>query len=200
MLDEGPLPPLHTDYLLGRGFDAEALRFEWGLRATGHLGPRKHRLIIPVSQIRGGPTVTYQARDVSGNARERYMSCPPEDEAVPLKHTLYGAPAAEGMETVVVVEGPTSVWRLGPGSVCTWGTAYTPEQVALLGAWPRRIVLFDMEPEAQEAAVRLAWDCTGLPGETRLMYLTANDLPAGGKDPADLSDEQAAALMRELTR
>lgn len=195
--DPHPLPALHRRYLEGRGYDPDALRAAWGLRACGPYGPRKLRLIVPV--VVEGRAVTYTARDVTGLSPRRYMACPPEDEAMPIKRLLYGGDAARGRRTVVVVEGPTSVWRLGPGAVATWGTRFTPEQVAALGAWERRVVLFDSDDAGRAAAERLAWSCTALGGETRVGELTAADFgPGDGKDPADLTEERAEALMREL--
>ena len=193
----GLLTNLHWQYLLARGYDPETLEEEWGLLGTGGVSDKgwKFRVIIPVTY--DGQLVSYQGRDVTGKSDVRYRSCPDAISAIPIKDCLYGLDRATS-ETVIIVEGPTSVWRIGPGAVCTFGTGYTAEQARILRRYRRRFICFDNDGPGKtpggagkKQAAKLAADMDLFSGETYVVTL-----PDGIKDP----DEMNATDIQELRR
>lgn len=209
----GTLQPYHIKYLRGRGFRAQQLVARYGIKGTGPSGTwRGHdyakgadvavefpmRIIIPIHDIEGR-LVNFQGRDVTGKQKLRYKGCPVDMAATHHKHLLYGAHLCRDRRRIVVVEGVFDQWRMGPGSVCTFGTSLTREQVRLLSLWEEVLFCFDPEYEAQERARGVALDIAAC---GRKVWLVRNDcgLNADGevRDPGDLSQAEADALMREL--
>jgi hypothetical protein len=182
-------PPLK--YLVKRGFTGDHLKQlidTYQLRDGGVVGPYSHRIIAPV--YFDGNLVAYQGRDYTGKATEKYKACPNAEAIRPVKDCLYGMDLAKG-DTVVVVEGIVDMWKLGPGSVATFGTAFTLAQVRLLvERWGRRVILFDRD--AKEQADKLANALSGFPGET--VMATLDDL----KDPGELSVEKGKEILQSL--
>jgi hypothetical protein len=184
--------PRHARYLAGRGFTPHVCVEEWGLLGTGLIGAYKLRIIAPV--LYRGNLVSYQGRDITGKAPLKYKACPEPEEVIPHKHLLYGADKVPG-HSVVVVEGVTDVWKLGPGAVATFGIEWTPEQVARLKQFSRRFILFDSEPQAQRQARELAGALGAYRGETSLVSLP--ELKEG-EDVGDIPEEKAREIIRDL--
>lgn len=179
----------HRRYLRSRGFDPDRLEETWGLLGTGPFGPYKFRIVAPITFE--GKLVSYQGRDITNRQRLRYKACPMEKEARHHKACLYGLDQVPG-ETVVIVEGITDVWRLGVGSVATFGIKYTKTQVLLLKRFKRRAILFDSaDSQAQEQAEKLAKELSAFSGETISLIIDA-------KDPGTMSPKDAQDLMRQL--
>lgn len=184
-----PLTPKHAGYLRSRGFDPGAIQRLWGVESiapgtrVGKL-PVGNRIYIPIGQFR--QVVAWQAR-ATFDTDLRYISPPDEMTAIPIKETLYGMDHVS--HTAIICEGVTDVWRVGPGAVCTYGTSYTDEQVALLGSIARRIVCFDNEPIAQRKADMLVDALGAYPGQTFAVQLES------GPDP-DTADESELDELR----
>ena len=192
-LPAGILPKFskkHRQYLENRKFDADELIVNWDLKATGHLGAYKHRILAPITL--NNVLISYQGRDITGKSSMRYMACRGELEKINHKNSLYGIDEVPG-QSVVVVEGITDVWRLGYGAVATFGIKYSESQVLLLSKFKRIFVLFDeYDDNAQEAAEKMVF-CLGLLGNDVQKINTGLDV-----DPGDMSDNDALHLMREL--
>lgn len=182
----------HRKYLRQRGFRSRVIEQRWGrLRGTNVAGGKwRARLVVPVFYKR--EPVSWTARDITGQADLRYLSCPRSGERRPIKHCLYGEQLARSYTRVLVVEGVTDCWRFGAGAVSVMGTAWTYAQVAQLTAWDTVYILFDNEPEAQAAADELA---------AVLDVIGVNVEILQGEDKRDVGDYSAAevrALRREL--
>jgi hypothetical protein len=178
-------------FLTIRGFDSYQTPKEKEIYYSGFWGVEyKFRILFPVyihHQL-----VTFMTRDVTGKASKPYIACDPKDEIIPIKHTLYGHDDVTPSSPVVLVEGPIDQWKLGRGSLATWGTGWTIEQVALLRSLnPKKVyTLFDSEEIAQESAKRLSkaiWFC-----DTENLYLDDR------KDPGELTLEEGKELMKGL--
>jgi hypothetical protein len=147
-----PLQRNHKKYLESRGFDPDYLEREWGLVGTGPVSllgdlNYKHRIIIPY--IWNGRQVSFDARDITGKAGNKYQACPIEREIIPHKDILYGKQSA-WKETGLAVEGPSDVWRLGPLSFATSGISFTPKQITCIAkAFKRVIILYDEKEEKE---------------------------------------------------
>lgn len=186
----GYLELRHREYLLNRGYDPGKLVKLWGLRATDHLaaGTDKFRVVCPI--YHDGKVVSWQGRDITGKSPLRWKSCAAEYELRAHKHCLGGSQLVPG-DSVAVVEGFTDAWRLGAGSVATFGTSYLAPQINLLRKYRRRFVVLDSEekdPNARAQADRLAAVLSAFPGETVMVELDEGD-------PGDLDQDEADRLM-----
>ena len=176
----------HRRYLQDRGFDADEVTALWGLQATPSVGELAWRIWIPVYWH--GELVSWTTRAL-GNRQPKYLSAPDQHSRLPLKWTLYGQDYAYG--AVIVVEGPTDVWRIGPGAVATYGVQWTQQQAALLEQIPYRAIVYDNTPRiAQQQARRLArrinWN-----GRTEVLRLRADD-------PGEASPQEVRQLRRRV--
>jgi hypothetical protein len=180
------LTDAHLEYLEGRRFDAKEIVREWKVMATGQISEIPWHIVIPVHYRR--EVVSWTARRIRDKGR-RYFTAPDEKSAVSIKDTLYGADKANNV--CVVHEGPTDVWRTGPGAVCTYGIAWTTAQLLLLSRFAKRVVCFDSEPEAQHRARKLCAALRLYDGETLNVVLDA-------PDAGSASDHEIQLLRREL--
>lgn len=184
-------PERHRKYLEKRNFDPDYLIDTWNLKATGHLGAYKFRIIAPI--YLNERLISYQGRDITDKSSQRYKACSKDNERIHHKNTLYGIDSAKS-STVLVVEGITDVWRMRFGSIATFGTKFTGEQVNLLNKRFKRIfVWFDeTDEEANKNAQELVFRLSIQGNEVYQIELGIN------KDPAELSDEEANYIMRDL--
>lgn len=190
------LQKIHKDYLRGRGFDPDWLELEYGLLGTGkdcdwngkYYG---NRVIIPIRDS-SGRTCSFQGRDITGESKMRYKGCPIELSPLHYKRTLYGTQGARP-DMVVVVEGIFHQWRLGRGSVATYGTDLTRFQIQLLAKWPRILFAYDSEEEAQGKALKYARELAAMGRQVEVL-----DLELGEQDIGDLSEGEAGHLRAEL--
>ena len=106
------------------------------------------------------------------------------------KSLLYGIEEADG-DTVVVVEGPTGVWRLGPGTVATLGIGWHPAQANRLRKYKRRFLIYDPELKAQSRAKELAEYLAMFPGCTEV-------LSGFDTDPGDFTDQMVSEIIKEI--
>lgn len=179
----GEEPLLVRTWFRRRGFPLDWCR-EHDLRfATS--GEYKLRLIVPVRM--NEELVSFQAVDMTGMG-VKYVDCPEGRALVRNKHALYGMDGVRGGQ-VVVVEGVTDKWRMGPDSVALFGKNYTQEQLNLLlelGAGRRVKVVFDAD--AGDKALRFA--------KQLAMSLDVMEIGLDEGDPAELDAEGVERILR----
>lgn len=183
-LPEGlrPLSSIHKKYLRNRGFDPDELVKLWGLQCTCLTPQLPWRIFIPV--VYRGETISWTTRSLASNG-VRYVNASSSEEKLSLKSMLYGEDYCR--HALIVVEGPTDVWRIGPGAVATMGVKYTPEQVIKISHYPYRFICFDNEPGAQRQARKLMWELSVFPGKTKNLILeTGKD--AGEADIKEIKE------------
>lgn len=195
--------PLHTRYLEGRGFNPSDLEFYYNIRYTGMMEKWEgtdwgFRVIIPVLDI-DGTLKSFQGRDATGKSALRYLFPPATKTIRDSKQLIYGANLCTRRSRVVVVEGVFDAWRLGPGAVATFGTSVTREQISILSNWEQVVLCFDPEPEAQAHAKEIAVELNAI---GRNVVVACEDFgknaDGSAKDIADLSNDDAASLRRQL--
>lgn len=205
----GPLTPRYRKYLESRGFDPDWIALEYGVLAAGPscrwYGESRDwkgsdfsdRLIVPLKD-KLGRVIAFQGRTIRKDERVRWRFPPLDRVAGHYKETLYGAHEALG-DTVAVVEGIVDQWRLGRGSVASFGTSLSGAQIRTLGAFRRVVLLFDSEPEAQARARMYAREIASLGARVDVCDL---ELPLGpsGKalDLGDLGAGDVQAIRRDL--
>lgn len=121
-------------YLESRDFDVDMLARRYGVSycRKSHYFLAKNRIIIPV--LEKGRLKGWQARfigdlDWKGPKRSelqpKYFSCPDSQFR---SRCLYNWDKAVEWETLIVVEGPSDVWRFGAMSACCFGNSLTQQQ------------------------------------------------------------------------
>ena len=189
----GPMLPAHRRYLEKRGFDPVKLEKMWGLLGTGPLSMLdkinySRRVIIPIWWER--QQVSFQGRDITGNAPQKYLACPEERELIKHKHILYGQPEIfEDLSQCICAEGVADVWRIGKWGVCTFGISYTHEQVRILRKFKKVIIWFDEEIQAQKQARKLRMELEFSGVETDQIFTS--------KDPADTDPDTVRKILRK---
>ena len=202
------------DYLMSRGFDPTEIVALWGATycatSPGSLPRVYDRIVIPVHALRqrlgAGATPArevfvagWQAREIGNTpgSRAKYLSM----KGMRKSHLLYGLPrAVEGSGPLVLVEGPTDVWRLGGNAVATFGKTMSPSQVALLLQYFARrpiVVMLDRDARAESQTA------TGLIRAGRRQWndsapVICAEPPDGMQDIGDCSREQAWNTIRGL--
>lgn len=180
------LPKPHRKWLNSRGLNPDSMERLWGLRGIGIAGRLSWRIWAPVHM--NGEVVSWTTRTI-GNNESRWLHARPDEEAFPIKSLLYGWDYVRG--SVIVVEGPSDVWRVGPGTVATFGVVPTTSQIRMLCSVPRRVICFDREWRAQQAAKQLAKQLQCFPGETLVVELESTD-------PGSATDEEVSELRKFL--
>jgi hypothetical protein len=160
-----------TQYLSGRGFDCEEISFRWNVvycQSSPESSPQiTNRLVIPIYAYRKSvftqvPEVYlagWQAREVNtGHATScKYLSM----KGLRKNQLLYGTSQAVATTgPLIIVEGPTDVWRLGTNAVATFGKTISSQQVALLNQHFHDrpiLVMFDRDAltESRDAAFQI---------------------------------------------
>lgn len=184
----GDLLPQHVKYLRGRGFKPDKLTKLWdvkGIGRTSHLG---WRIFIPI--YFQGEIVSWTTRAIGANATLRYRTADAADEKINHHDLLYGEDYT--WNTIIVVEGPLDVWKIGPGAVCTCGTAISKAQVLRMAKYPKRYICFDSEPNAQRKAQKLSDDLSVFDGQTFNVVLES------GKDPGEAKLSELKELQSLL--
>ena len=168
----GELMPSHIKYLMQRKFDYKDIRQTWKIQGIGLASQLSWRIFIPI--FYHGKMVSWTTRSISNNKKiTRYISASPEEESIPHKSLLYGEDYAK--QSIIILEGPTDVWRIGPGAVATLGTGYSNEQVLRMSSYSKRAICFDNEKEAQVRAKKLCDDLSVFDGETYNIQLDSKD-------------------------
>ena len=174
------LDPRHP-FLAARGIRVEtAADYEVGAwpgrgMLAGCIGVRLH--------APDGAPIGYAGRRLQPGDRGKW-GFPPR---LPKSTLLYGLHRLRAATQVVVVEGPWEVLRLaqlGAPAVALLGTNLSLHQERLLSRWPRLVVLLDGDPAGRDATRRIAARLQATP-----------ILLAGGRDPADLDDDELRSLL-----
>lgn len=187
-----PLKKQHKKYLIGRNFDPKKLENDWDLMGTNHLGDYKFRIIAPI--YLKNRLISFQGRDITGQSTLRYQACPIKNEVINHKHSLYGIDFVSNRRTIVV-EGITDVWRLGKGTVATFGTSFKLEQILLLKEYVDYCaILFDRSAAAQQHAYQLDVSLQSMGVQTEIFELDDCE------DPAKLPQEEADKFTKSIIK
>lgn len=183
----GELRTAHKRYLRDRGFDPHELKRLWGLKGIANAAELAWRVFIPI--VSQGTTVSWTTRAIGSTVSARYVNAKPSQERRRAKDLLYGLDYVR--HGVIVHEGPTDVWKTGPGAVATMGVVVTPAQSILIARHPKRVIVFDSSADAQRRAKRLCDTLSVFDGETIRVELDADD-------PGSASEKETKALRRMI--
>jgi hypothetical protein len=199
LADLGPDHPA-LRYVHGRGFDMAELAATWDVafcrRGVGPTLPAGGRILIPV-HFRG-ERVGWQARYVGTVTKEsripKYLTL----KGFSAKRTLYNYDRARASRVVVVCEGVTDVWAVGPEAVGLFGKTISARQVELLGDWVAEggLVVLCLDPDAwEEEGAEQKFSLDRLKDQLK-GRLVAVRLP----DARDPGDYERATLWRLIGR
>lgn len=181
----GPLQPAHRRYLRERGFDPEELVRLWHIEGIGIAARLAWRIYIPITA--NNVRVSWTTRSIGESNPQRYISASAEQEAQNHKTLVYGQEMCR--QSIVIVEGPTDAWAVGPGAGALFGLAFLAAQVRKLVQYPYRYVCFDNTQDAQARAKQLCLDLSLFPGVTENVLLDA-------KDPGSASKKELRLLRK----
>ena len=190
-----PLQANHKHYLESRNFDPYLLEKTWGLLGTGVYSKLdnldyKFRIIIPF--IWDEKQVSFDSRDITEKAFNRYQACPKDRELISHKEIVYGK-QSEWKDTGILVEGPTDVWRMGTRSFAVSGIKYKPKQVRVIANHFQRVaVCFDDDPQAKIQATKIV-------AELKFRGVDAFRVDIEG-DPGSMKQEDADYLVKQLIK
>ncbi len=176
----------HRRYLKGRDYDPDTIANLWGVQGIGIASRLSWRLWIPITYQH--EVVSWTTRTIGQN-KSRYISADVGEEAINHKHLLYGEDMAH--LAIIIVEGPTDAWRIGPGAVALFGLIWSAEQVQRMKQYPVRVVCFDNEHLGRKAARKLSNVLNVFPGETWEVTLS-------GADPGTSSKEEIQELRKKF--
>jgi DNA primase len=179
----------HKRYLVKRNFDPEKLEKEFHLTGTGIIGIWKFRIIIPLFYKER--LVSFIGRDITGLSEIRYKNLSKEKSIIDPKECLYDLDNCK-KNYVGAVEGIFDKWRMGKNWVATLGTSLTQRQIKLLSKFEKVFIMFDSEEEAQIKAKRLGSLLSSLGSKVEIIDIETGD------DPANLTDEEALEINKEL--
>lgn len=180
----------HARYLRRRGFDVGVLSSLWDVRATTlYSGQWNWRVVYPI-RSGGGDAVAFQGRAIIDDVTPKYRMTEEKDCVEDPRGFLYGIDQAWG-DSVLIVEGVTGVWKLGPGCVATFGIDWKRQQVNKLRRFKKRFVMFDPEDLAQRKAQELANALSLFDGETEVLY----GMP---HDPGDLLPSEVEEIRKAV--
>jgi len=179
----------HRYYLKSRGLDCKEMENLWQLQAIGQMGGLlRWRLFIPV--VENGDTVSWTTRSINDDPGDiRWLSAKADQEKAPIRDLVYGIDYVRNV--AIIVEGPSDVWKVGPGAVATFGLAYRQPQLVRLSQIPIRYVCYDNHPDAQKRAKELCDSLKVFPGNTYNICLDA-------EDPGSASDRELRKLRSLL--
>lgn len=178
--------PAHRSYLERRKFDPDHIASLWDVGGVGVSKNNPWSLFIPIYQK--GAMVSWTCRTI-GKRWDRYHMIEDREAILPRNKLLYGLDYCR--HAAIVVEGPTDVWRIGPGAVATMGVKFSKSQTIALSEFPTRVICYDNEEEAQYMAHKLCWLLEGFPGETYRVVLDC-------KDPGEATRQQVAELRKRF--
>jgi hypothetical protein len=183
-----------AQYLTKRGFDLAELGRLWGVAycvVPCAYNEMLGRIYVPIRM--GGRLVGWQGRydgelDWAATGRPKYYNAPGMRKG----QLLYNYDQALRQPLVVVVEGVTDVWRVGPAGVALFGKSASPEQARLLAAgWHGKPVVVLLDADAPEEAEKVRKQVAALHPE-QVVVVT---LPEG-MDPGSCPRDELWGLVR----
>ena len=175
-------------YLRGRQLAPGKLVKDWDLKYVGGSGWLRNRILAPI--YFRGELVSYQTRDITDPHKLPYIACPKADEVIHHKHIVYGFDNIPG-NSALIVEGIVDTWKFGLGTVCTFGSSWTPQQVEVMSEIENKYILYDPEEKAQDKAQALADELSAFPGNVEL-------LTGRTTDPGDFAPAEALKIKKDL--
>ena len=194
---DAKVPKESQEYLISRGYDLHDLYRDYSVmyvRKGDPQGPEdganmffEDRILIPIYQ--GSIGVSWQARAI-GEHKRKYLF----PQGFKKNQYLYNSDNALHYDSVVIVEGITDVWSVGPDAVALFGKTMSTRQLEIMrvlwGFCEAATVLLDADAygNAVKIARQLNEDPIAFPRGVR-----AARLPSG--DPGDYTEDELTEFI-----
>jgi len=182
-------------YLRDRGFDPEQLSRDLGITVCIYPEDEFHlafrRIIIPVCMngIRMGWQARYAGTPPSGVPK--YYSMPGWKKS----QCLYNYDTARKWPYVIICEGCTDVWRVGPTGVALFGKDLSPVQRQLIATtWANGTAIVMLDADAGDSARKIYQDLAGLVRNRVLIRLP------DGADPGSMGTRDLHQLVHRAAK
>jgi DNA polymerase I-like protein with 3'-5' exonuclease and polymerase domains len=202
-------------YLIARRFNPLNISVRYGVcycASNTTVEPTfENRLCIPIYQSRSnsigaGPLllsefelVGWQARSLDDNSQPKYLSF----AGFKKSQCLYGLSAALSTSgPVVLCEGVTDAWRLGPGSLALFGKTISRQQIRLINqhfAGRSIVILLDRDAWQDALEIRKALMNSRSSTEDKNRVFVAS-LPVGYDDPGDCPLKEVVPCLTKALR
>lgn len=165
------LPP-DRDYLAGRGLDPDKMVELWGVKSIHPAAGIPQGVFIPITHK--GVKVSWTIRFRNPLGKQRYKTATDDCRSMSEKELVFGADRGN-QRSIVVVEGPFDLFKVGIGGGCIFGLQYSMAQVKILAQFHFRVICFDNSADAQRRATLLSSELSAYPGLTVQVCLQADD-------------------------
>jgi DNA primase len=110
---------------------------------------------------------------------------------LPLNSCVYNLDTVR--DIALIVEGAFDVWRFGDGTIGTWGSVFTEEQITEIKdrEIKKAVIMYDGEPQAIRQAYKLANKLSVFIPVTEVIELEKGD-------PDDLPPETIKQILEEV--
>lgn len=199
----GEMVPLHQlhdyhpacRYLCERGFDPEMLSRQLGVsyctQGKWANSLAAGRIVVPITM--NGKLQGWQARYI-GNPPNQFVPKYCTMPGMKVKDVLYNLDYARNYPHVVLVEGVTDVWKVGPASVALFGkTLSATQELLITSIWNQGTVYVMLDSDAADDARKIVEKLRGRVGKCVLVELPDD------RDPGDLSQQELRQRIEEAS-
>lgn len=190
------LTKIGKKYLTDRGFNAMEIAEKYHLQESNmfskltvkdNIWDFRWRIIIPIIMDR--EIITYTGRDFTNQQDPRYRNAPIEAGTMLTSECLYNIDTVD--DKILLVEGPTDVWKLGGEAVATLGVKFSHAQInrILKKNLKKVVILFDSGAEG--AATLLAEALNPYVLDLKVFIVD-------GEDPGSMDINKAHKLKYDL--
>jgi 5S rRNA maturation endonuclease (ribonuclease M5) len=190
---------VEKDYLERRGFFIPEVKRKFGIRGGGIAGEWSYRILIPI--FYNGRLVSWTGRSIlpkdilTQDNIPRYKNLSVEKSEINPKEIFFNLDNSRN-DSVILVEGPFDVLKMGNDTICSLGTSVTSAQkLLLLKRYKKVFIAFDNEPAAQEKAKVLGKDLNSIGLEVEVVNICED---YGKNDPGELVKKEVAEIKKEL--
>ena len=107
---------------------------------------------------------------------------------------IYNYDVAIQQDHVVICEGVTDVWRVGPAGICLFGKSASAEQIRLIKeGWGKKDICLLLDPDASKETAKLY---ENLKKDCKNVFVVK--LPEGVKDAALMDYKELQTLIKEV--
>lgn len=193
------LDDFEKEYLKGRGFDVDYLQSKFFLRGGGKTGEWAFRILIPIYYR--NVLVSWTGRSILDRKTIKEMNIPRyknlsvEQSVINPKEICFNCDSSN-KDSVMLVEGPFDVLKMGDDTICSLGTGVTPEQVLFLkNRYKKIFICFDNEPAAQEHGREVGKNLASVGVDVELVNICS---AFNKNDPGELDYNEVIEIKKEL--
>ena len=190
---------VEKDYLERRGFFIPEVKRKFGIRGGGIAGEWSYRILIPI--FYNGRLVSWTGRSIlpkdilDQDKIPRYKNLSVEKSEINPKDIFFNLDNSRN-DSVILVEGPFDVLKMGNDTICSLGTSVTSAQkLLLLKRYKKVFIAFDNEPAAQEKGRVLGKDLNSLGLDVEVVNVCEDYCK---NDPGELVKKEVVEIKKEL--